>query len=152
MPEAVICNSSCLIILEGVGMLEILRKLYGEITIPEAVREEFGAELPSWIRVERAESEKAFKMLLIDLGKGEAEAIALAIERKRSTLVLDDKKARGMAAELGLKFTGTLGILIKAKREGLVVELRPLLEEIARKNFRISKALEEKALVLAGEG
>jgi len=151
MPEPVICNSSCLIAFEGIGRLDILRKLYREVIIPGAVKEEFGGELPSWIRVEEVKNKGALRMLLLDLGEGEAEAIVLASEKEGSTLVLDDKKARKIAAELGLKFTGTLGVLMRAKREGALGELRPLLEEIEKRGFRISGALKERVLKLVGE-
>jgi len=152
MPEPVICNSSCLIALEGIGRLDVLKRLYGEVVIPEAVKEEFGAELPSWVRVERVKNKGALRMLLLDLEEGEAEAIVLASEKEGSTVVLDDKKARRIAAELGLKFTGTLGVLMRAKKEGILSELRPILEEIEKRGFRISGALKEKVLKLVGEG
>jgi len=151
MPEPVICNSSCLIALEGIRRLDILEKLYGKVVIPEAVKEEFGVELPPWIQVEKVKNKEALSILLLELEKGEAEALVLASEKEGSTLVLDDKKARRIAAELGLKFTGTLGILIKAKKEGILSEVRPVLEEIEKRGFRISEALKEKVLKIAGE-
>jgi hypothetical protein len=84
------------------------------------------------------------------LGKGESEVIALSLEEK-SVAVLDDYVARKTARELGLKVKGTLGILIDAKKEGKIKELKPLLDELIKKDFRISKKLYEKALELAGE-
>ena len=85
------------------------------------------------------------------LDAGESSAIALALETPASTIVLDDYKARKVAARLGLPLTGTIGILVKAKLQGFTPSVRPLLEKIKRTNFRISAELEAAALQAAGE-
>ena len=81
---------------------------------------------------------------------GEAEAIALASERA-SRIILDDKQARALAQKLGLKIIGTVGVLVRAKLEGVMPALRPLLDALDANSFRVSKALRDEALRLAGE-
>jgi predicted nucleic acid-binding protein len=81
---------------------------------------------------------------------GEAEAIALAAERQLR-IVLDDRKARDVAFRMGLKVIGTVGILVRAKRTGLIPWLKPLMNELADNGFRLSEDLKREALLLAGE-
>ena len=87
--------------------------------------------------------------LLVDAG--EASAIALALEIPGCTLILDDYKARRLAEQLAVQLTGTFGVLLRAKRRGLVPAVRPLLERIRQTNFRFSAALEMEVLKQAEE-
>ncbi|HLL73696.1 MAG TPA: DUF3368 domain-containing protein [Pyrinomonadaceae bacterium] len=84
------------------------------------------------------------------LDEGEAEAIALASEQGH-TIVLDDSQARAAARNLGLKVVGTIGILLKAKRGGVIPAIRPVIEALELNGFYLSDALREEALRLAGE-
>ncbi len=152
MPDAfIISNSSCLIALESIGQLELLQKIYRAILIPEAVRKEFGSNLPGWIHIERVQDKRLVRALLLDLGPGEAEVIVLGLEQTPCTLILDDKKGRRFAGELGLTLTGTVGVLLKAKQQGYLPDVRHMLEVLEQKNFRVSAALKARALQLAGE-
>ena len=103
MPEVIVCNSSCLIALESIRRLDILNRLYDKVYITEFVAYEFRSELPHWLKVETVINRQAVQMLLLDIGGGEAEAIVLALEKGESTLILDDKKARRIAANLEIK-------------------------------------------------
>ena len=78
------------------------------------------------------------KSLLTKLGKGESEAIVLALETKADLVLLDDYKARATAEFMGLNMTGTVGMLSKAQKKGLISDLRPLLDELRAKGFRLS--------------
>ena len=78
-------------------------------------------------------------MLEIEIDKGEASAIALALETDGSLLILDDQKARKLAERLNLNYTGTLGLLLKAKELQILPALKPLLQKIQQTNFRFSK-------------
>ena len=86
--------------------------------------------------------------MLVD--NGEAEAIALASERQQR-IVLDDRRARELAHRMGLKVIGTVGILVRAKRAGLLTWINPVLNELIEKGFRLSDDLRREALRLAGE-
>jgi len=97
----------------------------------------------------RDEHLKRILQLLLD--EGEAEAIALALEANASLLLLDDREARLQAKRLGLRVTGTLGILLRARKLGLIEGLREELNKLRETGFRISKSLEEEILKAAGE-
>jgi predicted nucleic acid-binding protein len=83
--------------------------------------------------------------------KGEASAIALALENTSTLLILDDWKARTLAKKLDLNFTGTLGIFLKAKEVGLVKKIKPSILRIQNTNFRFSKDTVEAILKAAQE-
>ena len=85
------------------------------------------------------------------LDPGEISAIALALEKKNALLILDDDKARKYAKQLTLKYTGTLGLILEAKRKGKITSVIPILEAIRKTNFRVSKKMEARFLYLAGE-
>lgn len=87
----------------------------------------------------------------MQVDKGEASAIALALEITDSVLILDDWKARQLAEQLGLLVSGTLGVIIGAKNAGLIPSIKPYLEKIKETNFRISEELEQVALKSADE-
>jgi len=166
MPDAarrlVVVNSTPIITLAIVDQLALLRDLYGTILIPTAVRREIEAGGPNragapqlaaapWIRsVELRDPRRAD--LLSDLDRGEAEVIALAQERDADLVVIDERLGRRHAKRLGLTLTGTLGVLLKAKREGLLSEVRPVVEAVRQGGVRLADALVEEVLVLAGEG
>jgi predicted nucleic acid-binding protein len=81
---------------------------------------------------------------------GEAEAIALAAE-KRWRIVLDDRRARDLAQRMNLKVIGTIGILVRAKRAGLLPWITPVVNDLVEKGFHLSEELKREALRLAGE-
>ncbi len=82
----------------------------------------------------------------MQIDKGESSAIALAIETPDSTVIIDDYKARKIAEKLGLTYTGTIGVIIKAKLLGIIPSIKPLLEVIKQTDFRLSADIELQAL------
>ena len=91
------------------------------------------------------------QLLELQIDKGESSAIALALESDNCTIILDDYKARKIASQLGITFTGTIGIVIKAKLNGIIPSIKPILKKIKQTNFRISTELEMIALIEAKE-
>ena len=87
----------------------------------------------------------------MQIDKGESSAIALALETPDSTIILDDYKARKIADQLGLIFTGTIGVIIKAKLTGVIPSIKPLIEKIKQTDFRLSAEIELLALKEANE-
>jgi hypothetical protein len=87
----------------------------------------------------------------MQIDKGESSAIALSLELPDSILILDDNKARKIAQNLKLKFTGTIGVIIKAKLLGLIPSVKPYFEKIKETNFRLSSEIELQALKEAKE-
>lgn len=151
MPELIIADASCLIVLTKIGRLDLLRQLYGTATTTPIVADEYGLTLPTWIRLETATDAARQQLLAMLVDAGEASAIALALERPGCTLILYDYKARKTAEKFSVQLTGTFGVLLRAKRQGLVPAVKPLLEQIRQTNFRFSTALEMAVLKQAGE-
>jgi predicted nucleic acid-binding protein len=89
--------------------------------------------------------------LLVDLDRGEAEVLALALEQQADLVILDERLARHHARRLGLPLTGTLGVLLRAKQQGLVPSVRILVDELQRSGIWLSARVVDEALSLAGE-
>jgi len=142
----VIADTSCLIVLSKIEAIDLLEKLYHEVFITEEIAKEFGDGLPLWIKIEKVKNQKYQQLLDLYLDPGEASAIALALDLENVLLILDDLKGRKEAERLGLTFTGTLGVLFKAKKEGLIKELKPYIENLKVVGFRISPNIEEEIL------
>lgn len=151
MRKIIISDTSCLIILSKIGQLELLHKLYREVTTTPEIAEEFGETLPSWLKIAEVEDKLRQQILELQIDKGESSAIALALQIPGSTLILDDIKARKVATKLKLTITGTLGIILKAKRSGHISSVKKVLDDIKTTNFRISPELETIILKEAGE-
>jgi predicted nucleic acid-binding protein len=123
----VVSNTTPLIGLASIGRFDLLRHLFGEIYIAQAVydeavvagREAGGAkrEVSSarWIRTLTVQDRLAVEVLLDEMDLGEAENIVLARERGADWVLMDEKKGRRKLAQLGLQKIGTVGILLKAK-------------------------------------
>ncbi len=130
--------------------LEILRDLYSEIIVPKTVYEEVeaGKNKPyykdlnqfQWIQIREVADRNSLKFFY-DLDAGEAEAIVLAKEINAQLLIIDEKLGRYYAGQAGIKITGTLGVLIKAKNAGFVTQVKPLLIELTQKEVWISENL-----------
>jgi predicted nucleic acid-binding protein len=151
MPNIVISDTSCLILLHKIGELDLLRTVYSSVLTTPEVAEEFLEDLPIWIRIESAKDKKYQNFLETQIDRGEASAIALATESEDSLLLLDDLKARLLAQKLNLKFTGTLGVIHKAKQIGAIEKVKPLIEKLIATNFRISENIIEEMLRRNGE-
>ena len=149
----IVSNSSCLIILDKLGKLELLERLYTKVIIPVAVKSEvFKSKIkPYWIEVVEINQPIAPKILKKTLGNGESEAISLSLELNADLLIIDDLAARKVAQELGIKITGVVGILLTAKKIGLIQEIKSLLDNMLKHGFRISKAVYTGAIELAKE-
>ncbi len=126
MPK-IVSNTTPLITLLKIDKLHILKDLYGEIFIPQEVFNEIeaGKNKPyytnlskiDWINIEKIQNPKSFSYFL-DLDQGEAEAIILATEIEADLILLDETLGRFHAKHTGLKVTGTMGVLMKAKQLG----------------------------------
>lgn len=151
MHKIIISDTSCFIILTNIGELHLLKKLYGKITTTIEIATEFGEPLPEWIEILSVKSKDTQRLLEMQIDKGESSAIALALEIADSLLILDDIKARKIATQLGLSITGTLGIIIKAKLEGIIPSVIPILNKIKQTDFRLSSEVESQVLKAAME-
>ena len=145
-----VTNSTCLIGLERSERLDILAQVFSSITIPTAVSTEVGFEA-DWLTVRPVQNLALVAILKTQVDEGEAEAISLAMELEDVFLILEDRKARQLALQLNLKVIGTVGMLLRAKRKGIITEIKPLLVALNQANFRISEPLIQNALRIAGE-
>lgn len=144
MLDQVIVDTSALIALEKIDLLMILCKIYREVVIPESVMKEFGNLTLPCLSIKKVES-NLLKLLITDLnlGKGEADVIALA-SQTGLRVIIDDSKARKVAENMGLKLTGTLGVLLKAERLGLLSSAQEKARELKEKGFYVSDELIEE--------
>jgi len=154
MPQkynVVIADTSCFILLDKIDALSLLHQLFLTITTTVTIAEEFGKKLPEWVTVMSVADLHYQTILELEVDEGEASAISLAIEHQPALLILDDLKARKVAEKLRLNYTGTLGVLLKAKENGIIDRIKPLLDRIQQTNFRFSKNVFEQILKVAGE-
>lgn len=158
-----VSNSSPIMNLAAIGRLGLIKLKFVNVIIPDAVWREVvidgkgkrGAEdveKSDWIKIQSVMDKALVKALEKDLDSGESEAITLAVEDNADVLLLDDKSARLIAANLGLNIVGIVGILIWAKKEGIIKQLSKELENLREKaNFRMSEDLIKRALQEVGE-
>lgn len=159
----IISNTTPLINFAEIGRMDVLEALFGLVTITPAVVDELSAKsvlfpqaarvpaLPG-IRVQAPSDRLLVRGYAAQVHEGEAECIALAMEHAGALLLLDDLGARSLAAANQLPFTGTLGCLAQAKRQGLIPNVRPMLHELRTKaRFWIREDLEDRVLRDCGE-
>lgn len=151
MQKVIIADTSCLILLDKIEQLDLLYKLYGEITITQEVANEYKEHLPEWFIISQAGHKQYQNILEASLDKGEASAIAFSIEQKNCLLIIDDYKGRKYAESLGIYITGTLGILINAKQSGIIASVKASLNKIKTTDFRMTEELELRTLEKANE-
>jgi len=152
----IIGDSSALVALAVVNQLELLEKLYDNLYIPEAVFNEvtqIGKPQSDKLRQFLQSRVKRVDLTLtqLGLGLGELEAITLYKNLDADVLLIDDNRAKKYASLNGVKVIGSLGILIKAKEEGHIEKVKPLLDEIQKSEVYISMKLIEKVLEICGE-
>lgn len=163
MTGSVVSDASALINLARIGELDLLRRLYGELLIPEAVWREVvveGAGQPgaeevgaaSWIETRDVANENLVRALRQDLDAGEAEAIALALEVGADLLLMDERLGRETARYLGVRYVGLIGVLVVAKRSGVIDAIKSRLDRLREgAGFRVSDALYARVLRDEGE-
>lgn len=151
MHRYVIADASVLIIFDKIDHLDLLRKIYQQIYTTPEIAFEFKKPLPDWIVLESPIDKKYQNFIATLVDEGEASALTFAIEREDTLLILDDLKARKLAKSLNLKFTGTLGVINRAKSEGVISEIKPLLDKIQATDFRVSEKIISELLHRNGE-
>jgi len=158
----VVSNAGPCIALARIGALNVLSALFGQVHIPAAVYDEIvtsgsgrpGAEeiaLAQWTHTVEIQDKTAVQLLRERLDAGESEAIVLALELQADLLLIDESRGRRVAEAHNLKKTGTVGILVLAKKHGLIDRVTPLLDALLASGFRMSEALYHRAQSLVGE-
>ena len=151
MSTLVVTDTTCLIALDRVGELMLLPRLFS-VSAPPAVAAEFG-RTPEWLRVCDVPDAAHVRHLRRVLDLGEAEAIVLALSLPGANLLVDEARGRAVAQSLGLRVVGTAGVLLEAKRQGLLGAVRPVLDALREHHaFRLSTPLYDWIIREAGEG
>lgn len=159
--QTIVGDSSPLIALAIIGQLELLPQLYQHVVVPYAVWEEVtiqGAGLPGasevslckWFDIKHPDT-NLLKPLSVLVDRGEAEAIALALGDPASIVLLDDAQARRVAERFGVARIGTLGVLRRAKKAGLLTSIKPFIEQLQASGIYMRPALIEAILSDVGE-
>ena len=160
-----VSNTSPISNLASIGHLELIRSQFPDVWIPDAVATELAAHpdpaaqnairsaiRQEWIKVGTPEDSALLRVLLLQLHRGEAEAIALAAGLKADIVLIDEQEARQIASKAGLAVTGVLGILLRAKRTGDITAIKPAIGLLhTQAHFFVSPSLEAKILAAAGE-
>jgi uncharacterized protein len=156
-----ICDTSPIQYLHQLGILDVLHALANRVLAPPAVVSELaegralGVALPDlralhWIEIRRPISALSTP-LVTNLGPGETQVLMLGLECREAVVVLDDALARRIAETLGLPLTGTLGVLLDAKRAGLIPAVNPMLDQLQALRFRLAPHTRAAILDLAEE-
>jgi predicted nucleic acid-binding protein len=141
--KVIISDTSCLIALTNIGILEVLHQVCRAVLITPEIAGEYGEDLPPWITVVPVQDNEKTMLIQKTLDPGEASAIALALETKDPLLILDDAQARSFAVDLDLTITGTLGILIAAYQQGIITDLNSVISGLKACDFRLPRDLHE---------
>lgn len=159
----VVSDTSPITSLAGIGRLELLQQLYSRVIIPQAVYNEMvrvGKAVPgafevqtfAWIETQQVSDFNQVSVLQADLDPGEAEAIILAMELNAELLLMDERPGRTIALHYGINVSGVLGVLLEAKRKGLISAVKPVMEQLINEvEFRVSSQLYTIILQSAGE-
>jgi uncharacterized protein len=159
MRETIVINTGPLVAWHRMGCLSIIGLLPYELQCPTEVRRELddGAAAghpsiaPPWLQV-RAPSAPAPSLSVVELDAGEAAVIQLALELRPVAVAIDEWKGRRAALALGLRVTGSLGLVARARQLGLVPAVLPLVERAAAAGIRYHAEVVQRVLREVGEG
>ncbi len=158
--DKLVINASPIISLAKIGCAGFLPSLSSRFIIPDGVCQEITHHKISdpatdWIKNQKPEIFELVEIPTIisdwNLGKGETEVIAFALQNEGFTAVLDDRAAKNCAEAFSIDVCGTIAVIIKARQAGLTPEIKPLLEALRSTGFRISENIFTTALRVAGE-
>ncbi len=151
----VVSDTSPLTALLTVQQIDLLTRIFGEVVIPAAVQTELlraHAILPDWLKVQPVGNQTKVQTYLLKVDLGEAEAIALAEELQADYLLIDERKGWRLAQARDLRVVGLLGVILIAKRRGLISSARDLLSQLDEKaGIYLSSDLKNTALKTVGE-
>jgi hypothetical protein len=159
----IVSDTSPIVNLAAIGRLDLIPKLFGKVYLPFAVYEEIvvkGAGQPgaaeiqhaSWVEIRTCNNPSLLQQLLLELDPGESEAISLAIELNTPNILIDEKDGRQVALRFHLKPIGILGMLLEAKKSGLIISVQQCMDDLKSiAGFFISEPLYRQMLILAGE-
>ena len=160
MHKKIVSNTTPILSLLKIGKLQLLKELYGCVSVPFAVFQEIESGKDKdyyvdiskieWIKIETIKAVES-KSFFFDLDEGEAEVLILAFEQQADLVIMDEIVGRRYATQMNMNLTGTLGVLLKGKQNGHIYKITPLLNELVNKNSWIAPKLIAKVVEMAGE-
>ncbi|MET3113256.1 putative nucleic acid-binding protein [Pedobacter sp. CG_S7] len=152
MPDKiVITDASCFITLDKIDGIHLLHSLYKKVITTPEIAAEYGKRLPDWVDVKAVQNRDLLYNYAETVDIGEASAMALASEIHADLLIIDDAEGRKFAKRLELNITGTIGVILSAKLNGIIPSVKPYITKIQQTNFRISEWLTAQIIKDAGE-
>lgn len=161
MTDKVIINASPLIFLSRSHHLALLQSFADEVWVPEPVAEEIlqrgqeditaqAIKNTAWL-VEQSVEEIPMSILEWRLGAGESAVLALGLDHPHTEVIIDDLAGRKCADSLDIPVRGTLGLVLVAKKRGVIPAARPVIEDMMRAGLYLSKRILDRALEKVGE-
>ena len=154
----VVSDTSPLTYLMQIGEVFLLKKLFDEVVVPPAVFDELAVmnehrkvlkEImeQGWLTMQTPAKMFLQRVQPFGLDKGETEALALALALKADYIIIDERNGSEVANQLQIPATGLIGVLIAAKKQGLIILVKPLLDNIIQQGFFITKHFYQKVLL-----
>ncbi len=155
----VISDTTCITNLMHIERLDILKNVFHSIIVPKKVYDELCTipkqklilEVENWIICQTIQNITIYEQVITDLDEGEAEAITLAHNLSADYLIIDERKGRQIAENLGIKIIGLLGILVLAKQKNIISLLKPLILDLVNVGFHLNEKLLNRVLQSVGE-
>ena len=141
--KTVIVDTSCLLAFAHIERVSLLQELCPQLITTPEVALEYQADLPPWIQVVSVQNAVLTKSISALLGLGESSAIALALETCKPLIILDDKRARAYAKNLGLDYTGVLGLLHIGHKKGIIKDIDVILAGLVSNHFYLPNNIEK---------
>lgn len=156
----IISDTSPISNLMHIELIHLLQDLYSEVIIPVAVYEALSVipqqksiiDQQNWISIRSVENQERVEELLLHLDRGESEAIVLAQEAQADLLLIDEIKGRSIANQKSMRTIGLFGVLIEAKENNLVNQVKPFLDQLIDDfQFRVHPNLYNRVLLIVDE-
>jgi len=154
----IVSDTGPLIVLFKTDLLFVLKEIYQEVLVPEAVKTELIRKPEGiilfknnpWIKIGKATDKESMQVLSLIVDSGEAEAISLALELN-SMILIDERKGRSYARDLNLGVRGTLGLFLEAKKKGIVKSVTECIDKLKKAGYYLDDELIEALLIESGE-
>ncbi len=151
----VVSDTSPITALTTIGRIELLRELFTEVFVPAAVHIELlrsHSSLPDWLQTRHVSTQAAVTRFAKIVDTGEAEAIVLAKEMDADRLLIDERKGRRLAQSEGIQVIGLVGVVLLAKRKGLIPNAREVIDRLINEaGVYLDPKLIDSALQTVGE-
>jgi predicted nucleic acid-binding protein len=141
--KIVILDTSCLIAFTNINRLDLLQSICPAVITTPEVAAEYKSPLPRWVKISAVKDNTKTKSINMLLGLGESSAIALALETENALVILDDKQARSYAKNIGLNYTGIVGLLRFGYKKGLIQDIDSIISDLYSIQFHLPGNVED---------